>query len=280
MHREEAMPTAHINDIDIYYEIQGEGEPLLLICGLGADLTSWFELMPHLVAGHSVIAFDNRGAGRSEKPDIPYSMELFCDDAAGLLDVLAIERAHVLGISMGGMIGQNFGILYPERIISLMLGCTRPGGTHSILEDEETRAHMEPERIEEMSQEERFRSMLPYLWGQEFIDTHPDLIEEFIRLRLEYPADPVGYARQIAAADAHDVWDRLPQITAPTLVIHGSEDKLIPAENGRRIASQIPGAELVVMEGLGHGFADEKPAEVATILNDFMGRHAVSRQLP
>lgn len=267
------MPTIRVNDIDMYYEIYGEGEPLLLIAGLGSDLSGWYQLTPGLSAGYRVIAFDNRGIGRTDKPYKPYSMEMMCDDINGLMGSLGIEKAHIFGVSMGGMIGQNFGLLYPERIASLMLGCTRPGGSHSIPEQDDTRAQLNPELIESLTPEERAKNMLPVIFPQEFIDNNPDFIRDHIRRILDNPIDPVGYARQIAAADAHDVYDRLPQITVPTLVLHGSADRLIPAENGRIIASRIPGAELVIMEGLGHGFTSQKPDEVVEIVVDFMKRH-------
>ena len=270
------MPTVKVNDIDIYYEIHGNGEPLVLICGLGGDVTRWYRNIPGLSRDFRVIAFDNRGAGRSDKPDIPYSMSMMCDDIAGLMDALDIEKAHIFGISMGGMITLNFGILHPDRVMSLMPGCTRPGGSHNILGEPGSSSILSPDLIAVMSPEDRGRAFLPSLWSEAYIENNPDIVDEYIEKTSVYPQDPVGYTRQMAAADAHDVYDRLPDITAPSLVIHGSEDSLIPADNARIIAECIPGAELVVLEGLGHGFYSQEPEMVNGILIDFMKRHALS----
>jgi pimeloyl-ACP methyl ester carboxylesterase len=127
------MPTAKVGDINIYYEIHGKGEPLVLIYGYVGHSGLWFRQIPTLSKKYRVIAFDNRGIGQSDKPDIPYTMAMMAADIAGLLDIIGIDAAHVFGISMGGMIAQHFALNYPQRVISLILGCTYCGGLHSIL---------------------------------------------------------------------------------------------------------------------------------------------------
>lgn len=270
------MPGIKVNGINIYYETYGEGESLVMICGLGGDVTRWYRNVPGLSKEYKVIAFDNRGAGRTDKPDEAYSMEMFCDDIAGLMDSLGIGKAHIFGISMGGMIVQNFGIHYPDRIISLMPGCTRPGGSHSVMEETGTEGLLSTERVSTMSAEERGRVLLPALWSEGFIENNPDIVEDYIKKTSVYAVDPTGYQHQLEAANAHDVYDRLPDITAPTLVIHGEDDLLIPAANAAIIAERIPGAELIILEGLGHGFYSEEPEKVNGILLDFMKRHGQS----
>jgi pimeloyl-ACP methyl ester carboxylesterase len=266
------MPCAKVNGINIYYEVHGSGEPLVLVPGLGSDQTRWYRNLPALAREFQVIAFDNRGAGRTDKPDEPYSMALFADDISGLLDTLGVEKTHLFGISMGGMIALNFGVRHPDRLISLIPGCTRPGGAHSV-PDAEGAGALNPDLVDVLGPEERNRNLLPMLWSEEFIRDNPGVVEEYIEKTSRYPVDPVGYRRQMAAADAHDVWDRLPEIATPTLVIHGEDDRLIPSANAAVIAERIPGAELVILAGLGHGFYSERPEMVNGILVGFMKRH-------
>jgi len=273
------MPVNKIGDINIYYEIHGEGEPLLLIMGLGGDASRWYRIIPILSKKYKVISFDNRGVGQSDIPDIPYSMEMMADDAAGLLESFGIEAAHIFGISMGGMIAQHFALRHPEMVTSLILGCTRCGGEHMVLAAAGGGNPLNPDLVRVMTAEERARALLPYLWSQEFIDNNPDIVEEHVTMTTKNPVDVVGYTRQMEAADRLDTYERLPEITVPTMVIAGDSDLLIPAENSRIIASRIPGAELVIMEKLGHGFYSEANEETCRILMDFMERNSVSDSL-
>ncbi len=267
------MPRVKVGDINIYYEIHGEGMPLVLIMGLGGNTTRWFHILPVLSQEFQVIAFDNRGAGRSDKPDIPYTMEMMADDIAGLLDVIDIDSAHIFGISLGGMVAQHFALRHPRRVTSLILGCTRCGGPNSIMDDPGSRNVLDPERLWTMTPEERARDMLPALWSQEFIDNNPEIVEEHIALSIENPIDPPGYIRQLQAANSHDTYDRLPEIKAPTLVIAGDADRLIPVGNSVILASRIPGVELVILPKMGHGFYTEARDETSRIITDFMKRH-------
>jgi len=269
------MPYTKVNGINIYYEIHGEGEPLVLVPGLSGDHTRWYRNLPGLAKEFKVITLDNRGVGLTDKPDEPYSMKLFAYDIAGLMDMLEVEKAHLFGVSMGGMISLNFGILHGDRLISLIPGCTRPGGVHSIA-DAEGGEVLNPALADRLSTEERNRILLPELWTKTFIRDNPELVEEYIIEVSRYPLDPAGYRRQKSATDVHDVYDRLPEITVPTLVIHGAEDRLIPAGNSAIIADRIPGAELVILEELGHGFYAEQPEKVNQILIEFMKRHPAS----
>jgi 3-oxoadipate enol-lactonase len=161
------MSTAKVGDINIYYEIHGKGEPLVLIYGYAADSGLWFRQIPILSKKYRIIAFDNRGVGRSDKPDIPYTMAMMAGDIAGLLDTIGIDTAHIFGISMGGMIAQHFALNYPQRVISLILGCTTCGGVHSIQPKPESMAALfDFERMKKMTPEEFVRQIIPFCFSQ------------------------------------------------------------------------------------------------------------------
>jgi 3-oxoadipate enol-lactonase len=270
------MPKIKVNDINMYYEVHGNGEPLLLIMGLGGDTTRWFRLLPLLAKNYRVIAFDNRGAGKTDKPDFPYTMKMMSDDIAGLMDALNIEKAHIFGISLGGMIAQNLTLLHPDRIISLVLGCTNCGGSHSIMEGATGTGALNLSNVENMSPEERAVVMLPALYSREFIDSHPDIMNLQIEYAKENPISPIGYKNQMKAVSNHDTYDRLPEINLPVMVIAGDADVLIPAANSHVIASRITGSELVILKKMGHGFYTEAHEETNRIITDFMKRHSLS----
>ena len=272
------MPTAKVGDINIYYESQGEGEPILLIQGYGQYSGHWATLIPRFSREYRVISFDNRGAGRSDKPDIPYTMKMMADDAKGLLDAIGVDSAHVFGISMGGMIAQEFALNYPDKLISLILGCTFCGGTKAILPTPEALAFLTGPEMAKLSVEERARVTVPWLVAQEFIDKNPEAVELYVALTSKYPTPIHGFACQAQAIAAHDTYDRLPQITAPTLVIAGDADRIIPAENSRIIAPRIKDAELVILENAGHGFFIDAEAETTRIILDFLRQHSRGRK--
>lgn len=267
------MPKVKVGDINIYCEVHGKGEALVLIMGLGADISAWFRLIPVLSQEYQVIAFDNRGAGQSDKPDIPYATEMMADDLVGLLETIGIDTAHIFGVSMGGTIAQHFALRYRNKVTSLILGCTTCGGPHSVSLDEEAASFLSPERLQTLSVEERIREMFPFLYSREFIDKNPDFIEERVAVLIEHPPHPIGYARQSQALMNHDTYQHLPEIKAPTLVITGDADRLIPVENSRILATRIPRAELVILEKMGHGFFTEAGDETSKILLDFIKRN-------
>jgi len=268
------MPTAKVGDINIYYEVHGEGEPLVLIMGYGANSGAWRRQVPVYSQEYRVVVFDNRGTGRSDKPDIPYTAEMMAGDAAGLLEAIGIDAAHIYGVSMGGAIAQHFALGYPERAISLILGCTTCGGTHTVMPDAKVMTLLfDMQRRERLTPEEQNREMLPFLYSQEFIDNNPDVIEKSLANMAEYPTPIHGYQRQTEAVVTHDTYDRLPNIKAPTLVIQGDADKIVPVENSRILASRIPNAELVILDNMGHGFFIEAEDETNRIILDFLRKH-------
>lgn len=251
------MPITNANGIDLYYEIHGEGEPLLLIMGLSLDSKSWFRTVPALSEQYKVIIFDNRGVGLSSKPNTPYSIELMAEDARAVLDAAGVKTAHVYGISMGGMIAQRLAIKYPKRIRSLILGCTTPGGVDHVQPNADVSMLMLSRASSIATPEEMAWATAPILYSQSFIENHRDVIAEDIQKRIEIPVQPYAYMLQLQACMAHDTSGEINQITAPTLVIHGNEDKLVPYQNGVTLAENIKGAEFLTIQGAGHIYVTE-----------------------
>ncbi len=272
------MPAAKVGDVNIYYEAHGKGEALVLIMGYGGSSAWWFWQVPVFSRQFRVIAFDNRGTGQSDKPDMPYTMEMMAADVAGLLESIGVGAAHIFGVSMGGMIAQHFALHYPEKVISLVLGCTMCGGPHSIIPDTEAMSALfDMERLQSLTPEEMMRDLLPFLFSQEFIDSNRVFIDQFIAKTTEYVTPLHSYVSQAAAIGERDTYERLPEIKVPTLVIAGDADRLIPVENSRLLASRIPKTELVILKNMGHGFWVEAETEANKVVLDFLRRHRRSR---
>ncbi|MBE0569390.1 MAG: alpha/beta fold hydrolase [Deltaproteobacteria bacterium] len=245
-----AMPHADAPGIRTYYETHGTGFPLLLINGLGSDHLEWLFQLPAFEPHFRVVIFDNRGTGKSDVPPGPYNSAQMADDSVALLEFLRIPRAHVLGVSLGGMIAQEVALRHPERVDRLVLGCTGPGGTLSIRPSGEAMAAFAG--AGGADPEAELRRMLPYLYSDAYIAERPREIDDFIRRRLENRTPRDGYLSQLAAAVTHDAADRLGRIRARTLVITGEADRLVPPENSVRLAERIPGAGLVLLPGAPH----------------------------
>jgi 3-oxoadipate enol-lactonase len=265
------MPKANVGGVNMYYEIHGEGEPLLLISGHSGTTALWGPIVPLLSRAYRVVAFDNRGIGYSEAPESPVSVKMMADDAAGLMDALGIDSAHVLGASMGGMIAQELALNHPARIISLVLACTTPGGSRAPFLDDETLAM--GEQMAAMPQDDLAKVLVGLLYTPEYIESNPQVVEETVGLIMEKPIPPWVRARQTEACAAHDTCDRLPLIKAPTLVIGGERDNVIPPEQQKLLASEIANAELVMWKDLAHGFLGQKPEETAEVILGFLRRH-------
>jgi len=267
------MSIAKIGDIDIHYEIYGKGEPLLLIMGYGSHSGHWFVIRDRLAKEHRIILFDNRGTGRSHKPDIPYTAEMMTGDIIGLLDATGVGATDVFGVSMGGMLAQELVLRYPGRVKNLILGCTSCGGPNSVRSTPEAAAFLfDPERAK-LSDEEKALSTIPWLWNQDFVDAHPEAVKRYVAHTTEHPTPPHGYISQGNFILSFDSYGRLPQIKVPTLVICGDKDRLIPFENSRILASRIPGSELVILENAGHGFISDSAEQSSRIILEFLKRH-------
>ena len=248
----------------IYWDQQGRGAPVLLIMGLGWASNMWHRTRPVLTSSYYTVAFDNRGAGRSDVPPGPYSIPLLASDAAAVLDAAGVERAHLIGASMGGMIAQEFALQYPHRVRSLTLLCTAPGGTHAV--------QAQPEVLQALFQPDpdpakRAAVVVPFIYDQ---STPRDRVDHDLKVLSEFYPNPVGYAAQLQAIMAWEAYSRLPQITAPTLVIHGESDRLVPPGNADRIAERIPGAKLVKIPHASHILMTDQPVAVHVAVLDFL----------
>lgn len=246
------MPKVKANGIDIYYEIHGRGEPLVLIMGLRRNAEWWYRQLPALSEHFQVLVFDNRGAGRSDQPQEDYSMALFADDTAALMKALGLSSAHVLGISMGGYIAQELALNYPQRVRRLVLGCTGPGGRLAV--------HMTSERMakftanEGLTPAEILRKDLDILFSEDFIRNETKKIEEFAEISLRYYQPPESFLRQLDACRRHDTLDRLHRVTQPTLILTGDDDPLVPPGNSLLLKERIPKARLERFPGGRHCF--------------------------
>jgi 3-oxoadipate enol-lactonase len=271
------VPQARIGDINIYYEVVGKGRALALIMGLGGGIPWMLRQIPAFSQQYQVVAFDNRGTGATDAPDYPYSMEMMAADLHGLLEHIGVDTAHIFGISMGGMIAQHFALLYPEKVKTLILGATTCGGAHRVAPDMEAiKVLFDMERMRKLAPEERAAEMLPFVFSQEFIDNNQPLIQELLGKMVGHVTPLHGYNRQAQAIMGHDTYERLPEISVPTLVIAGDADKLVPVDNSRIIASRIPNAELIVLTNMGHGFNIEAADEVNRIVLRFLNQHVAN----
>lgn len=260
------MPYAKINGITIYYETYGEGYPLLLIGGLGSQIQSWAVQIPIYSKHFQVIVFDNRGAGRSDKPDVPYTTELMAEDVSMLLDVLGIESAHIAGKSMGGMIGQWLAIKYPEKVKKLVLGCTsasRDDVGNEIL-------GMGREIATKIGMNAVWLSAIFWGYTRAYIEKNLSSIKETLATIPEDPEALIGYIRQSFACQGHNTSNLVGQIKAPTLVMLGENDLSASPKRSRELAELIPGAELKVFHEVGHGFWRERQEDVDRVVLDFL----------
>jgi len=222
----------------------------LLINGLGGDHKEWHCQIPAFELHFKVIAFDNFGSGTSDIPPGPYTTERMADDAIRLLETLNICRAHVLGVSLGGMIAQEMALRHPDRVERLVLGCTTSGGALSVRPTEATMAAFQNSVGDDP--ETDLRRTMPFLHTDAYIKENAEEIEAFIRRRMESLMAPASYFAQKSAVVAHDASARLGQICAKTLVITGEADRLVPPVNSLLIAQRIPDAKLVVLPEAPH----------------------------
>lgn len=252
----------------LYYEELGEGEPLLLVSGQGLDHTFWNGVRDDFAARYRVIVYDNRGTGQSDKPSAPpYSISGFAQDAVALLDHLGIARAHVYGHSMGGRISQWLGIEHGKRVGALVLGATTPGNVHGVPRSAEVNALW---TTPPANPQEALARFAPLFLSPTWIETHLEVVKELFQVP---PIPAHARALHYQASEGHDSWDLLPTISAPTLVIHGSEDLLNPTANASLLAERIPGAELSLIEGGRHAYLVEFREEASRIVNEFLARH-------
>jgi 3-oxoadipate enol-lactonase len=260
------MPTAQLDGIDLYYERAGEGPPLLFISGTGGDL----RVKPNvfdgpLVRSFDLLAYDQRGLGRSAKPDVPYAMADYADDAAALMDHLGWDKAKVVGVSFGGMVAQELALRHPAKVERLVLGCTSPGGAGG--------ASFPFHEIQHLKGEDRAKYLITIsdtrrddAWAR----ANPDAYAQFVAMGASdpYAGEPgreMGARRQLEARAGHDTWDRLDQIACPVLIAAGRYDGIALPKTQENLAGRIPGAELAFFDG-GHMFMIQDRAAMPAMI--------------
>jgi 3-oxoadipate enol-lactonase len=264
------MPTARVNDIEINYRLEGAGpETIVLVNGLADDLETWVLQVDDLLpAGYRVLRFDNRGIGASSKPAGPYSTAMFAADAKALVDELGITGFHLMGVSMGGMIAQEYALAYPSDLLSVTFGCTyaAPGPFCSRM------FSMWQDMAPVLGVPFIMRDVTLWAFTTGFFEQRPDEAAEF-ETAMRYMDQPVhAYLAQLAAIQAHDTTDRLAQISTPTLVLAGEEDILIPVSLSRRLHEGVPGSAWATTPG-GHACIWEHPAPFNQVFLDFVRKN-------
>lgn len=246
------MPRVEVNGIGIHYEEHGSGPPLVMIGGLGADTYLWSKQVPAFAKRFRVVVFDNRGSGESDKPDKPYSIPMMVDDTFGLMRAIGIERAHVMGASLGGLIAQELVLTHPEMVDRLVLVCTTSNGPRSTRPSLWSLIPMvfALRRTGDPAADTRraFSIFAHPTWLKE----NPGEVEEYVAWRVAHPQPRSAFKRQRGAIRGFHREDRLGTITAPTLIVHGDSDRIAPVANARVLGELIPGAKVVILEESGH----------------------------
>lgn len=265
------MPVIKAGEINLEYYVEGAGPPLLLVMGFAGQANSWGEpILSRLRERFTCIRFSNRGTGASDQPDAPITIRQMAGDTVALLDALDVKRPHVFGISMGGMIAQEIVLNYPERVNGLVLGCTTPGWSHGQVASPEVTAAMVPEPG--LSREEQVRRFWTVICSPAFLESGAAFLEEMLVTSLEQPTPIETLMKQAVAIQTFDSFGRLGQIKAPTLVVHGDIDRLVPPANGDVLAAGIAGAEKLTLSGAAHMFFWEQPEKAAGGVINFLAR--------
>jgi pimeloyl-ACP methyl ester carboxylesterase len=267
------MPFVENLGARIHWDEEGSGAPLLLIMGLGWTSHAWHRTRPVLSEKYRTIALDNRGAGRSEAPAGPYSIAQMAADAAAVLNAARVNAAHIFGMSMGGMIAQEFALQYPNKVRSLILGCTAAGGPEAVRAEE---AALQVLMTRGQDPDQFAKAVSPFIYDA---STSPERIEEDTAVRRKWYPSADAYFAQLQAVIAWEAYSRIGQISVPTLVIHGEHDRLVPPENGRLIAARIPGAKLAIIPGASHIFTTDQPALAHSAILDFLGAQATRKRV-
>jgi pimeloyl-ACP methyl ester carboxylesterase len=232
--------------------------PLVLLEGLGGDIPGWRRFLDLVAADRRIVALDHRGNGRSDPPPPDATVAGFAADVLALLDHLGLERVHLYGMSMGGKVGIELALDHPDRLASLTLASTNAGRARA-------------SRVTPPTPVPKGRPYLS-LYSEAFVRDDPDQVEADVRERAARPRSFASGRAQWRAMRSWDAWDRLPKIRVPTLVVHGTGDRLTAVENGRRMAAAIPGAELALFEGGGHVLHVERPDDLAETVLGFLAR--------
>lgn len=254
----------------ISWEAEGpdDGQAVLLIMGLAYPAAMWFRQVPALSEHYRVIRVDNRGAGHTgDVPGAPYTVETMAADCLAVLDAADVQTAHVVAISMGGLMAQEIALTAPQRVRSLCLLATHPGIPHAVMNPE---ALAILGRRGDLTPREAAEASVPFNYAP---STPRERIEEDWAVRLPLAATNEGYLAQVYGTSQWDGYDRLGRITAPTLVLHGELDALVPPANGQILADRIPGAELVTVPQTNHLLGTDQPEQVSDLIVDWLERH-------
>jgi 3-oxoadipate enol-lactonase len=247
-----------------------DGPPVLLVMGLAYPAAMWFRVLPHLEDRFRVLRLDNRGAGLTgDVPGAPYTVGTMAGDCLAVLDEAGVDRAHVVGISMGGLMAQELAVTVPERVASLCLVATHPGIAHAVF-DPETLAFVTAGRTD-MTPQQAAEASIPFNYAP---TTPRERIEEDWAVRLPLSCTLAGYTAQVQGTLPWTRWDDLPAVSAPTLVVHGELDRLVLPANGRAVAERIPGAELVLVPEANHLLMTDQPEHVGKVLRDWLDGQA------
>jgi 3-oxoadipate enol-lactonase len=267
------VALAKVGDIELSYERAGSGPPLLLIMGMSGTMRHWGEpLLADLRRDFDTIVYDHRDIGESSRTGSPFTIAELAGDAAGLLRALGISCAHVMGISMGGMVAQELALGHPELVRTLVLGCTYCGGEGSRLASEDVLRRL----AEGMASGDRERAIRT-AWE---VNVSPafaadeDAYARFLAAGLSHGVPVAVIMEQMRAIATHDTSERLAALGMPTLVAHGTLDEMLPVENGHMIAERVPGARLEIFEGAGHLFFWEQPVRAAELAREHAAVHA------
>lgn len=259
------MPFADNQGVRIYWDEQGSGDALLLIAGIGCPSQMWSGFRPILAAHNRTLALDNRGTGKSDVPPGPYSVAAMASDAATVLDAAGVQAAHVFGVSMGGIVAQEFALQYAARTRSLILGCTSFGGRNAVRPEPAVRQFLAARGS--LSAAEAEQASVPIMYCAE---TPRSRIEEDLAVRRQCQTLPHAYVAQFQGVVAWEAYSRLPELRVPTLVIHGDSDRLVPVANGELLAARIPGARCVILPRAGHLFYVDQPEATHAAVVEFL----------
>ena len=262
------MPRISVNGLELYYEIEGDGEPVVLIPGFAAGRWIWFKQTSDLSRHFRVVVFDPRGVSASDKPEGSQTIGLLADDVAHLLQTLGIECAHIVGASFGGFVAQEFALKYPSMTRKLVLCCTSFGGPNHVVPAPETLLALASTKG--LNSEERMQANLLLAFTPEYVRTQVGEVDHVVQMRAANEVPEHIYLSQLQAAISFEAESRLEEIKSPTLVLSGDADVIVPVQNSRNLAARIPGAELRIVAGGSHTFFIEQAAEFNQIVNEFL----------
>ncbi len=262
------MPVAKIGSHSLYYEMIGQGHPLVMIRGVGSNVDHWYEQVPALSKKFQLLVFDNRGIARSSDPGGPFSIGDMAADTIALMDAVGFSKAHVLGYSMGGMIAQEMALNHPQKVMGLILVATDCGISLRIkAQPEATKLFSEMIRL---GTNEAKIAAAHCLFAKQTFEKNPQVIQRYAEVSQRFPASQKMLAKQWAAVTQHDACERLPHISSPTLTITGVEDVLIPPQNAAVLAERIPEAQMISIDGGGHLLLIEQPRQFNTAVINFL----------